>query len=313
MEQLLSPEMIESVLHEVEQEIRPLLGRGSVANYIPTLAIADPTQFGMAVATVDGALYTIGQAKAPFSIQSISKVFALTLAFGLVDEQLWQRVERENAGHPFNSLVQLEYKQGLPRNPLTNAGAIITTDVVLSALGSQQPEAHFIDFLRARAGNPRVRFNHEITELELQHGHRTKALAHFIASYKNLENSPQCVAQLYFQQCAMEASCADLARSMLYLANGGTCPVSKKPIITPSQAKRINAIMLTCGHYDASGDFAFRVGLPGKSGISGGIVAVVPGQMAIAVYSPALAKEGFSLAGTQALELFTTKTGLSIF
>jgi glutaminase len=305
--------MIQESLEAISHEIRPLLGRGSVASYIPTLAIADPTRFGMAVATVDGKLYTTGEANHPFSIQSISKVYALTLAFGLLDEALWQRVERENAGHPFNSLVQLEYKQGLPRNPLTNAGAIITTDVILSALGGTEPKEHFIDFLRARSGNRRVVFDEEIAQMEIEHGHRTKALAHFIASYKNLENSPQTVSTLYFYQCAMAASCTDLARSMLYLACEGYCPVSKKPIVTPSQAKRINALMLTCGHYDASGDFAFRVGLPGKSGISGGIVAVVPGQMVIAVYSPPLSKEGFSLAGAEALERFSTKTGLSIF
>ena len=303
---------IAAILEEVEGEIQSLLGKGSVASYIPALAIADPTQFGMAVATVGGEHFTVGDAQTPFSLQSISKVFALTQAFGIAGNDLWNRLGRENAGNAATALMQLELRSGEPGNPLTNAGAIVSTDVVLTAHGNHTKE-RLLGFLQDRSGNDRIGFNEEIAQLEIEHGHRTKALAHLIAGFKNLENHPQTVSTLYFYQCAMEAGCSDLAKAMLYLANKGYCPVSNQQVLTASQAKRVNAIMLTCGHYDVSGDFAFRVGLPGKSGISGGIVAVVPGKMAVAAWSPALNKDGLSMAASQALELFAAKTGYSIF
>lgn len=303
---------IQNTLEEISEQIHEVLGKGSVANYIPALAIADPTKFGMAVATVNGEVYSVGDAKENFSIQSISKVFALTQAFMLMGNELWRRVGRENAGNPLNSLLQLELKSGEPRNPLTNAGAIVTTDVILSAKGSATKE-ELLNFFKARSGNSELSFNEEIAHLEAEHGHRTKSVAHLIASFKSMENHPQTVANLYFYQCAMEANCIDLAKSMLYLANKGYCPISKEQVLTPSQARRINSIMLTCGHYDASGDFAFRVGLPGKSGISGAIVAIVPEKMAITVWSPALNKDGLSMAGSLALELFAARNGLSVF
>ncbi|MDR0665718.1 MAG: glutaminase [Helicobacteraceae bacterium] len=303
---------LQNVLDEVAIEASASLGKGSVANYIPALAIADPTKFAMAIATVEGEIYSAGDSSDRFSIQSISKVFALTQAFGIVGNDLWRRVERENAGSEFNSLLLLELGRGIPRNPLTNAGAIVTTDIILTEKGAEAKTAA-LEFLRERSGNPSIGFGEEIAQLEIEHGHRTKALAHLIANFKNLENHPQTVAMLYFYQCAIEASCVDLARSLLFLANKGECPVSKKRVISASQAKRINSILLTCGHYDVSGDFAFRVGLPGKSCVSGAIVVVVPGKMAIAAWSPALNKDGVSLVASEALEIFAQKTGLSVF
>ncbi|MDR2152358.1 MAG: glutaminase [Helicobacteraceae bacterium] len=303
---------LQTALDEAANETRGSLGKGSVANYIPALAIADPTKFAMAIATVEGEIYSVGDSSDRFSIQSISKVFALTQAFGILDNDLWRRLERENAGSEFNSLLLLELGRGIPRNPLTNAGAIVTTDIILTEKRKEAKTA-VLEFLRERSGNRSIGFNEEIAQLEIEHGHRTKALAHLIASFKNLENHPQTVAMLYFYQCAMEASCEDLARSLLFLANNGECPVSKKRVISASQAKRINSILLTCGHYDVSGDFAFRVGLPGKSCVSGAIVVIVPGKMAIAAWSPALNKDGVSLAASEALEIFAHKSGLSIF
>ncbi|MDR1451851.1 MAG: glutaminase [Helicobacteraceae bacterium] len=303
---------LQLILNEVADEVRNSLGKGGVANYIPALAIADPTKFAMAIATVEGEIYGVGDYGERFSIQSVSKIFALTQAFGILGSDLWRRVERENAGSEFNSLLLLELGGGIPRNPLTNAGALVTTDIILTEKG-KEAKAAVLEFLRERSDNPAIGFNEEIAQLEIEHGHRTKALAHLIASFKNLENHPQTVAMLYFYQCAMEASCVDLARSLLFLANKGECPVSKKRVISASQAKRINSILLTCGHYDVSGDFAFKVGLPGKSCVSGAIVVVVPGKMAIAAWSPALNKDGVSLAASEALEIFAQKSGLSIF
>ncbi|MDR2034941.1 MAG: glutaminase [Helicobacteraceae bacterium] len=303
---------LQTTLNEVASEVRSLLGKGSVANYIPALAIADPTKFAMAIATVQGDVFCVGDCDELFSIQSISKVFALTQAFKILDSDLWRRVDRENAGSEFNSLLALELSAGIPRNPLSNAGAIVTTDVILTERG-KETKASLLEFFRVRSGNMSIDFNEEIAQLESEHGRRTKALAYLIASFKNLENHPQTVSMLYFYQCAMEASCVDLARSLLFLANKGVCPISQEHVISASQAKRINSILLTCGHYDVSGDFAFRVGLPGKSCVSGAIAALVPGKMAIAAWSPALNKDGVSLVASAALEIFATKTGLSVF
>lgn len=303
---------LRQILDDIEGEVHSSLGKGSVASYIPALAIADPTKFAMAVATVDGELCGVGDTEQRFSIQSICKVFALTQAFGILGNDLWRRTNRENAGDGLNSLMQLELSAGIPQNPLTNAGAVVTTDIILTAKGKEAKES-LLTFFQERSGNKTIGFNEEIAQLEIAHGHRTKALAHLISSFKNLENHAQTVAALYFYQCAMEANSVDLARSLLFLTNKGFCPVSGAQVISASQAKRINSILLTCGHYNASGDFAFRVGLPGKSSISGAIVVVVPGKMAIAAYSPALNKDGVSLVASEALELFASKTGLSIF
>ncbi|MDR2904347.1 MAG: glutaminase [Helicobacteraceae bacterium] len=305
-------ENLRKILDEIALEVRPNLGKGSVANYIPALAIADPTKFAMAVASVDGEVCSVGDIADRFSIQSIAKVFSLTMAFSILDNDLWLRIGRENAGSEFNSLLLLELGRGVPRNPLTNAGAIVTIDIILSSLGKEAKRA-ILDFARERSGDLSCEFNEEIAQLEIEHGHRTKALAHLIASFKNLENHPQTAAMLYFYQCAISLSCESLAKSLLFLANKGYCPISRRQVISESQAKRINSILLTCGHYDVSGDFAFRVGLPGKSCVSGAITAVVPGEMAIVVYSPALNKDGVSLAGAEALELFAAKTGMSVF
>lgn len=302
----------EQILNDVRGEIHASLGKGSVANYIPALAIADPTKFAIAVATVDGGLYSAGNVNDRFSIQSISKIFALSQAFAILGNDLWGRVSRENAGSELNSLLLLELGAGMPRNPLSNSGAIVTTDVILAERGKETKNA-LLEFVRERSGNSEIGFNEEIAQLEIEHGHRTKALSHLLASFKNLENHPQTVAMLYFYQCAIEANCIDLARSLLYLTNKGYCPISGRQVISASQAKRINSILLTCGHYDVSGDFAFRVGLPGKSSVSGAITVVVPGKMAIAAWSPALNRDGVSLAALEALELFAAKTGLSIF
>lgn len=170
-----------------------------------------------------------------------------------------------------------------------------------------------LGFIQDCSADNTINFNQRVLDSELANGFRNQAQASLIKSFGNLDNNIDQVLSNYFQQCAIEMNVQQLSRAMLFLANNGTDPISKKQFITESQAKRINSLMLTCGHYDASGDFAFQVGLPGKSGVGGGIVAVIPNKMSIAVYSPALNKNGNSLVGTKALELFTTLTGLSIF
>lgn len=299
------------VLDEIFEEVKPWLGKGRVADYIPRLASAPKRKFGMAVQTVDGESLCVGDAVEPFSIQSISKIYSLTLALKFEGEAVWNRVGREPSGTAFNSLVQLEYENGIPRNPFINAGAIVVADIVKSRVADYR--GALLNFVRARSDNSYINYDPEVARSERDTGYRNVALANFIKSFGNLENDVEQVLDLYFYQCSLSMGCVDLARSIFFLANGGRCPWSGEQVLTAGQAKRINAMMLTCGTYDAVGDFAFRVGMPGKSGVGGGIVAVIPNRLSVAVWSPGLNANGNSLAGTLALELFTTKTGISIF
>jgi glutaminase len=304
----------QSILEEIAEEVAPLLGSGKVADYIPALAGVDPKQFGISLTLFDGTQYSVGDAETLFSIQSISKVFTFTLALKFYSTDMYERIGREPSGNPFNSLVQLEYEHGIPRNPFINAGAINVTDALLSHYGNDGNTQHeILAFIRSIADEPSISSNKIVAASEMEHGYRNMALANLMKSFGNLDNDVETVVQTYFDHCAVEMNTKMLSRAMLYLANHGVDPITGTVHITPQQAKRINAVMLTCGHYDASGDFAFHVGLPGKSGVGGGIVAVIPKLMGLAVWSPGLNAQGNSLLGTLALELFTTKTGMSIF
>jgi glutaminase len=287
-------------------------GTGRVADYIPALAREDAASFGMALATVEGEVYGVGDWERPFSIQSISKLLTLILALAEGGEaELWQRVGREPSGNPFNSLIQLETEHGIPRNPFINAGAIVVTDRLHSLTDGHAADT-VVDFLRAESGNDSLRTDPEVAASEAEHGHRNAALAHFIASHGNLANEVDTVLAEYYAHCAIAASCADLARTGLVLARHGLRADGTR-LLTRSEAKRINAILLTCGTYDAAGDFAYRVGLPGKSGVGGGILAVLPGRAAVCAWGPALDPAGNSVAAVAALDAFTTLSGWSIF
>ena len=291
-----------------------MFGKGKVADYIPALANVDPSGFAMTLTMFDGTQYSIGDANTPFSIQSISKVFTFTLALGAYGYNLYKRIGREPSGNPFNSLVQLEYEQGIARNPFINAGAISITDALISHHKSVDIAfKNILNFVHDISGDESIKIDKLVADSEMQYGFRNLALANLMKSFGKLDNDVLEIVQIYFKHCAITMDTRTLSRSMLYLANHGEDPISGKKFITLQQAKRINAVMLTCGHYDASGDFAFRVGLPGKSGVGGGIVCVIPKKMSICVWSPALNLQGNSLIGTKALELFTTKTGYSIF
>jgi len=304
----------QSLLNDIYNEIQPELKRGKVADYIPALAQVPQEQFAMTVTLENGDIYSVGESQKKFSIQSISKVFTFTLALHLYSKSLYQRVGVEPSGNPFNSLVQLEYENGIPRNPFINAGALVTTDSLVSYYGDEYKTLETVlNFVRDISDNQEVTFDPEVAKSEMEHGDRNLSLAHLMKSFGNFENDIESTVMTYFKHCAITMNTEELSRAMLFLAFGGSDPLSGKVFATPSQAKRINAVMLTCGHYDASGEFAFHVGLPAKSGVGGGIVATVPGKMSIAVWSPALNKYGNSHAGTLALELFTSKTGVSIF
>lgn len=300
------------LLETIRQEVEPLLLRGRIPDYIAPLAHVPAHKFGMAVCTVAGEVFAVGDAHEPFSIQSISKVLTLTQALNLRRGEIWGRLGREPSGNPFNSLVQLEYEKGKPRNPFINAGAIVIADIILE-YGGEEPLPALLDFVRTVSGNPQVDFDRAVAQAEKDTGHTNRALANFIKSFGNLHNDVEAVLDFYFHQCSLALSCVDLAKAFSFLAHGGQSPIAKAEIITPRRAKRINAIMLTCGLYDNVGDFAFRVGLPGKSGVGGGIVAIVPEEFAVVTWSPGLNEYGNSLAGVQALERLTDHLGNSIF
>jgi len=304
----------QQILDEIYTEIQPELMRGKVADYIPALASVEKGQFAMTVTLQDGTSFSVGESRKKFSIQSISKVFTFTQALHIYSRELYKRVGVEPSGTPFNSLVQLEYENGIPRNPFINAGALAITDSLISHYGNEyQTLEAILNFVRDIADDRSISFDSLVARSEMEHGGRNLALAHLMKSFGNFENDVKSTVITYFKHCAITMSTEELSRAMLFLAFGGTDPLTGKHFATPSQAKRINAVMLTCGHYDASGEFAYHVGLPAKSGVGGGIVATVPGKMSIAVWSPALNKYGNSHAGTLALEFFTAKTGLSIF
>ena len=304
----------QKILQEIQEEVIGLYSEGKVADYIPALAEVNPEQFAMSITLLDGSQYGVGNVDTLFSIQSISKVFSLTLALESLDKKLYSRVGVEPSGNAFNSLVQLEYENGIPRNPFINAGAIVIVDALLNGEDSGDITfEHILTFIRDIANDLSIEVNPVVAESEMTSGYRNLALASLMKSFNNLNHHPITVLKTYFKQCAITMNTKQLSRAMLYLVNGGTDPLNNKIYTTIHRAKRINAIMLTCGHYDASGEFAFNVGLPGKSGVGGGIVAIVPGIMGICVYSPELNAHGNSLIGTKALELFTTKTKLSVF
>ncbi|CAN7299601.1 glutaminase [Rhizobium rhizogenes] len=304
---------LQAILDGIHAELSPRLGEGKVADYIPELAKVDPNQFGMAIATVDGNIHSVGHADIPFSIQSISKVFMLTLALGKVGESLWNRVGREPSGTAFNSIVQLEREEGIPRNPFVNAGAIAVSDVVLSGHAPREAIGELLRFVRYVADDESITIDDKVARSETQTGFRNFALANFMRAYGNIDHPVEHVLGVYFHQCAVSMSCQQLAKAGLYLAARGTNPITGHSVVSPKRARRINALMLTCGHYDGSGDFAYHVGLPGKSGVGGGILAVAPGIGSIAVWSPGLNKVGNSQLGAVALEMLAARTGWSVF
>jgi len=304
---------LQSIIDDIYRELTPRLGEGKVADYIPQLARVDPKRFGIAIVTVDGAIHMAGDAEMPFSIQSISKIFTLTLALGKHGENIWKRVGREPSGSAFNSIVQLEHEHGVPRNPFINAGAIAITDLVLAGHTPKEAIGEIVRFVRYLADEDDIVIDAEVARSEAATGYRNFALANFMRSFGKLDHPVDHVLGAYFHQCALSMNCVHLAKAGLFLAASGTNPLTKHSVVSRQRARRINALMLTCGHYDGSGDFAYRVGLPGKSGVGGGILCVAPGKASVAVWSPGLNHNGNSLIGSLALEMLANRTGWSVF
>ncbi|QSX41732.1 glutaminase B [Shewanella cyperi] len=299
------------LLDEIVQQTRPLLGKGKVADYIPALADVDPNKLGIAVTSIDGTTVGAGDYLEPFSVQSISKVFSLTNALMLYEEQeIWSRVGKEPSGHSFNSLVQVELERGIPRNPFINAGALVIADMLQSRLGA--PKQRMLEVVRMMSGNNGICYDKQVADSEYQHSARNAAIAYLMKSFGNFHNDVDAVLRNYFHYCALKMSCADLSRAMLYLANRGQT-LSGQQLVSATQTRQLNALLATSGLYDGAGEFAYRVGMPGKSGVGGGIIAVIPGLLSVCVWSPELDGHGNSLAGTALLERLCQALGRSIF
>lgn len=302
-----------TILKTVDKAVQPHIGSGRVADYIPALAAVNPRHFGMAVALADGSIQCLGDADMPFSVQSISKVFTLSMVLRQIGADLWQRVGREPSGSSFNSIIQLEHECGIPRNPLINAGAIVTTDHLVRDGDCDSMIDALLARLRHLAQDDSVYINSEVAASEAKAGARNLALGNFMASYGNMTNPVEQTLSAYFRHCAIAMSCQQLARAALFLAFDGRDPVTGEQVITSANCRRINAVMMTCGHYDNSGDFAYRIGLPGKSGVGGGILVIAPKFGAIAVWSPGLNGAGTSSVGSIALESLVEQTGWNVF
>ncbi len=299
------------ILTEIAGAVAPLRTVGRQASYIPALAQVNPDRFGICLLTTDGEEAELGDVGERFSIQSVTKVFSLAMALSFRGEALWRRVGKEPSGSAFNSLIQLELDHGIPRNPFINAGAIVVADVLLSEL--DDPEADYLDFIRRLSGDTTVDYNREVAASERSTGYVNAAIANMLKYYGNLNNDIEDVLRFYFLQCSVEMNCRQLARAFLPFADRNREFAFGDVRLTYSQVKRINAIMQTCGFYNDAGEYSYLVGLPGKSGVGGGIAAVYPGRYAVATWSPRLNEKGNSVMGMKALELLTTYTHESIF
>ncbi|WP_405266899.1 glutaminase [Cellulophaga sp. Ld12] len=298
------------ILHNIQLEINKVSDRGQVASYIPELSKIDPHKFGMHIIDANRNEFSVGDSQESFSIQSISKVLSLSQAIGLIGEELWTRVDVEPSGDPFNHLSLLEQENGIPRNPLINAGAIVVADILVSKL--KNPKEDFLRYIQDISGDKSINFDANVAASEKETGFRNYAAANLLKSYGNLHNDVDTVLDFYFHQCSLALNCIQLTKLFFVFMNRGKC-LQNKTYLTTSQVKRINALMLTCGFYDEAGEFAFEVGLPGKSGVGGGIVALLPDNYCVATWSPGLNKKGNSKLGMLALEMLTTATKQSIF
>ena len=300
-----------SLLTSIEQQSRQLIGQGQVASYIPELAKVNANQFAIAVLDNNGKMYSTGDHQVRFSIQSISKVLTLSLALQRYGESLWQRVGKEPSGTAFNSLIQLEMEKGIPRNPFINAGALLVCDALQSRVSA--PLHHYLETLRQLSGNHKLNFNKAVSKSEFKHRFRNAAMANLMKSFDNFDNDVDAVLSNYCKYCAIEMNVEELAKTFSFLANRGVSQSTRSAFISAKQNSQLNSLLFTSGLYDAAGDFAYRIGMPGKSGVGGAIVAVVPGRYTVVVWSPELNQYGNSVAGLHALELFAKEMNIQLF
>lgn len=300
----------------LEQAVRyasPFLKQGKLADYIPALLRANPKHLGVSVTVLDGKQYSAGDVNIPFSIQSISKILSLIYVLNeRGKEKVLEKVGVEPSGNPFYSLVQLEYESGKPRNPLINAGAIAITGL-MPGKTAQEKSAGLLQFFNNIIGEPVLKINQEIYRSEFETSHRNRAVGYFMKHFGIIDDDVETAVDAYFQQCSIEMTCGQLSRLALFFAGGGIDPVRNLKVTDSENIKWVHALMAMCGLYDASGEFACTVGLPGKSGVGGGILAIVPGKMSISVFGPALDEKGNSIGGLKVLEFLSKELKLSLF
>lgn len=299
------------ILNEIKQELSSFKNSGEIATYIPELSKVNPLKYGVHLSCISGSEHYYGDSHERFSIQSISKVFTLSLAMRLLGDDLWKRMDVEPSGNAYNSLFQLERENGIPRNPFINSGALVLADILVSEF--ENPKDEILKFVRKISATESIDFNEKVASSEKLHGHRNAALVNLMKSFGNINNNVYAVLDVYFYQCSLAMSCQELSKAFMLYANEGKILSTGEEILSSIKVQRINALLQTCGFYDEAGEFAFRVGLPGKSGVGGGIVAIHPEEYSVAVWSPKLNPKGNSLLGMETLERLTTKTGLSIF
>lgn len=307
------PDRLSRAVKDVTEEMFAIPEWGKASDFLPELAEVDVHQFGMAVLTCDGQLVTGGDADTPFTLQSISKVFSLTLALEAFGDQVWERVGREPSGDPYNSIVDLERHEGYPRNPFINPGALVVIDMLVESRRGEVIPDFVHDRLVELLEGETLEMDEKVMTSEESSSFTNKALANFAKGFGNFHCEVDEVMRTYVRQCAIALNCRQLAKAGRYLMAERVDADSRDALEEGRRARRVASLMLTCGQYDGSGDFAFRVGLPAKSGVSGGILAIVPNIASIAVWSPGLDENGNSLLGTLALERLSEEMDWSVF
>ena len=300
---------IDEVLGQIALMVRPHFGKGQKADYIPRLLDVPSDRFGMALCHVTGEEHTVGDADTAFSAQSLTKLWALGLALNRLGDEVWTKVGKEPSGTPFNYLSQLEHENGIPRNPFINAGALAVTDLLLGMV--KRPDHLVRDFMGALSG-AKLEIDSEVERSEYETAHKNRAIAHLMKAHGVITHEVEDVISAYCGQCALTITCRQLARAALPLAAKGFSPLLEETIFPERLTRRLNALLLTCGVYDSVGSFAYRIGLPSKSGVGGGIVAIVPGQASLAVWSPELDRYGTSVVVAAALEAFSGMMNCSV-
>lgn len=305
---------MQNLLDDAIEYGRKFAVHGRPAAYIPELSKADPKQLGVAVVHRNGECWRSGDYNIAFTIQSISKVAALMLAvMDRGEEYVFSRVGMEPTGDPFNSIIKLEtIHTAKPFNPMINAGAIAVDSLILGQ-NTEDRLNRLIGFIRELCHNDKIWFDEGVYKSESMTGFRNRALANFMKDAGIIEGEVEEVLDLYFKQCSVKVNAVDIAMMGAVLAGDGISPVTGESLIPRGIARLVKTFMVTCGMYDASGEFAVRVGLPAKSGVGGGIMATVPGKMGIGVFGPALDEKGNSAGGTKVLEYISNRLDLSIF
>ncbi len=305
---------MENIIQEILNTNIKYTNYGQVASYIPELKKAKRESLGICIIDKKNNIYKVGDCNTKFTIQSVSK--PIVLAMALMDNDwsyVFSKVGMEPSGDPFNSIMKLETDDTKkPSNPMINAGAIVTT-ALIKGNSLKEKEERMLDFFRKMADNPNLKINEDVYKSEKLTGDRNRAMAYLLKNDGFIDEDVEEILDLYFKQCSIEVDTVDLARIGINLANYGVDIQSGERLLSESITRMVKTFMVTCGMYDASGEFAIKVGIPAKSGVGGGIMASVPNQMGIGLYGPSLDKKGNSIAGIRVLEDLSKKLKLSIF